>query len=85
MVDGDLSTAFGTTSTDYRVAGIYGIHGGGASLNLMGFYHINRLIFQPRPTLPVTAIANYFVVYGDPTTVNSTLCDPRGKKDPRPL
>ena len=80
MVDGDLSTAFGTTSTDYRVAGIYGIHGGGASLNLMGFYHINRLIFQPRPTLPVTAIANYFVVYGDPTTVNSVLATLEVKK-----
>ena len=80
MVDGDLFTAFGTTSTDYRVAGIYGIHGGGASLNLMGFYHINRLIFQPRPTLPVTTIANYFVVYGDPTTVNHTLATLEVKK-----
>ena len=70
MVDGDLTTAFGGVSRGNTVAGIWGIHLGGPSMKLMGFHHINRLVFRPRPTLPNTTINNYFIAYGDHTTLD---------------
>ena len=50
-VDGNLSTAYGSA--------LY--HRGGVGINLMGYYYLNRIIFRPRPTLPATTIANYFI------------------------
>ncbi len=61
IVDGDLSTGYGSA--------IY--NRGGVGINLMGYYHLNRIVFRPRPTLPASTIANYYISYGDPTTINS--------------
>ena len=60
-VDGNLATAF--TSTKYGR--------GGLGVNLMGFYYINRIVFRPRPTLPGGTIANYYIRYGDQTSINT--------------
>ena len=34
-------------------------------INLMGYYYLNRIVFRPRPTLPASTIANYYIRYGD--------------------
>ena len=60
-VDGNLATAF--TSTQYGR--------GGLGVNLMGFYYINRIVFRPRPTLPGGTIANYYIRYGDQTSIDT--------------
>ncbi len=58
-VDGNLKTDF--TSTKYGRGGI--------AVNLMGYYYINRIVFRPQPTLPGGTIANYFINYGDQTSI----------------
>jgi hypothetical protein len=63
MVDGDLTTAFGSAEAGQ----------GGIDINLMGFYYINRIVFRPRPTLPQATIFDYWIRYGDPTTINATI------------
>ena len=60
-VDGDLSTGYGSA--------IY--NRGGVGINLMGYYYLNRIVFRPRPTLPASTIANYYIRYGDRTTISS--------------
>jgi hypothetical protein len=60
MVDGDLTTAFGSAEQGQ----------GSVSFNLMGYYYLDRIVFRPRPTLPTATIANYFIRYGDPTTID---------------
>ena len=60
-VDGNLSTEYGST-IDGR---------GGVGINLMGYYYLNRIVFRPRPTLPASTIANYYIRYGDQTTIDS--------------
>lgn len=59
-VDGNLKTDF--TSTKYGRGGI--------AVNLMGYYYINRIVFRPQPTLPGGTIANYYIQYGDQTSIN---------------
>ncbi len=59
-VDGNLKTDF--TSTKYGRGGI--------AVNLMGYYYINRIVFRPQPTLPGGTIANYYVRYGNQTSIN---------------
>ena len=59
-VDGKLKTDF--TSTKYGRGGI--------AVNLMGYYYINRIVFRPQPTLPGGTIANYYVRYGNQTSIN---------------
>ena len=59
-VDGNLRTDF--TSTKYGRGGI--------AVNLMGYYYINRIVFRPQPTLPGGTIANYYIRYGDQTSIN---------------
>ena len=61
IVDGDLRTGYGST--------IY--QRGGVGINLMGYYYLNRIVFRPRPTLPASTIANYLILYGDQTTIDS--------------
>ena len=61
IVDGDLSTGYGSA--------IY--NRGGVGINLMGYYYLNRIVFRPRPTLPASTIANYYIRYGDRTTISS--------------
>ena len=63
MVDNDLNTAYGSALKER----------GGVGINLMGFYYINRIVFRPRPTLPDATIANYYIRYGDPTTINARI------------
>ena len=60
-VDGNLHTEYGST-IDGR---------GGVGINLMGYYYLNRIVFRPRPTLPASTIANYYIRYGDQTTIDS--------------
>ncbi|MBT5452363.1 MAG: hypothetical protein HOK90_24450 [Gemmatimonadetes bacterium] len=59
-VDGNLNTAF--TSTKYGR--------GGLGVNLMGFYYLNRIVFRPRPTLPGGTIANYYIQFGDQSSID---------------
>ena len=59
-VDGNLKTDF--TSTKYGRGGI--------AVNLMGYYYINRIVFRPQPTLPGGTIANYYIRYGGPTSID---------------
>jgi hypothetical protein len=59
-VDGNLNTAF--TSTKYSR--------GGLGVNLMGFYYLNRIVFRPRPTLPGGTIANYYIQFGDQSSID---------------
>ena len=59
-VDGNLKTDF--TSTKYGRGGI--------GVNLMGYYYINRIVFRPQPTLPGGTIANYYIRYGGPTSID---------------
>ena len=59
-VDGNLKTDF--TSTKYGRGGI--------AVNLMGYYYINRIVFRPQPTLPGGTIANYYIRYGDQTSID---------------
>ena len=59
-VDGKLGTAF--TATKYGR--------GGLGIQLNGFYYINRIVFRPRPTLPGGTIANYWIRYGDQTSID---------------
>ena len=59
-VDGKLHTEYGST-IDGR---------GGVGINLMGYYYLNRIVFRPRPTLPASTIANYYIRYGDQTTID---------------
>lgn len=61
-VDGKLNTAFTSTK----------LNRGGLGINLMGFYYIDRIVFRPRPSLPGGTIANYYILYGNPTTISST-------------
>ena len=56
IVDGDLRTGYGSA--------IY--NRGGVGINLMGYYYLNRIVFRPRPTLPASTIANYYIRYGQP-------------------
>ena len=60
-VDGNLNTDF--TSTKYGRGGI--------GVNLMGYYYLNRIVFRPRPTLPGGTIANYYIRYGDQSTIDN--------------
>ena len=60
-VDGDLRTGYGSA--------IY--NRGGVGINLMGYYYLNRIVFRPRPTLPASTIANYYIRYGNQTTISS--------------
>ena len=60
-VDGNLRTEYGSA--------LYGR--GGVGINLMGYYYLNRIVFRPRPTLPASTIANYYIRYGDLTTIDS--------------
>ena len=60
-VDGNLRTEYGSA--------LYGR--GGVGINLMGYYYLNRIVFRPRPTLPASTIANYYIRYGDQTTIDS--------------
>ena len=60
-VDGNLRTGYGSA--------IY--QRGGVGINLMGYYYLNRIVFRPRPTLPASTIANYYISYGNQTTINS--------------
>ena len=62
MVDGDLFTAFGSAQRGR----------GGLSMNLMGYYNVNRVVFRPRPSLPSAGFADYWVRYGDKTSINET-------------
>ncbi len=62
MADGNLFTAFGSSE-----GGL-----GGVAFNLMGYYHINRLVFRPRPTLPSNTLSAYYIVYGDHTSISAT-------------
>ena len=78
MVDGDLTTAFGgvtfSHNSDIVIPG-YGwnnMHAGGVSVNLMGFYYIDRIVFRPRPTLPSATFGDYAVLDGDPDTIHRT-------------
>ena len=57
----DLSTGYGSA--------IY--NRGGVGINLMGYYYLNRIVFRPRPTLPASTIANYYIRYGNHTTISS--------------
>ena len=59
-VDGKLHTEYGST-IDGR---------GGVGINLMGYYYLNRIVFRPRPTLPASTIADYYIRYGDQTTID---------------
>ena len=59
-VDGNLRTEFNSTK--------YGR--GGIAMNLMGYYYLNRITFRPHPTLPGGTIANYYIRYGDQTSIN---------------
>jgi len=59
-VDGNLTTAFTATKRGR----------GGLGVNLKGFFYINRIVFRPRPTLPGGTIANYYLQYGDQTSIN---------------
>ena len=59
-VDGNLKTDF--TATKYGRGGI--------AVNLMGYYYINRIVFRPQPTLPGGTIANYYIRYGDQTSID---------------
>ena len=59
-VDGNLKTDF--TSTKYGRGGI--------AVNLMGYYYINRIVFRPQPTLPGGTIANYYIRYGNQTSID---------------
>ena len=59
-VDGNLNTAF--TSTKFGR--------GGLGVNLMGFYYLNRIVFRPRPTLPGGTIANYYIQFGDQSSID---------------
>ena len=59
-VDGNLTTAFTATKSGR----------GGLGVNLKGFFYINRIVFRPRPTLPGGTIANYYIQYGDETSIN---------------
>ena len=61
IVDGNLRTGYGSA--------IY--QRGGVGINLMGYYYLNRIVFRPRPTLPASTIANYYIRYGNQTTINS--------------
>ena len=61
IVDGDLRTGYGSA--------IY--NRGGVGINLMGYYYLNRIVFRPRPTLPASTIANYYIRYGNQTTISS--------------
>ena len=60
MVDGNIFTANGTAEARGRTP----------SFNLKGFYYINRIIFHPRPTLPSATADDYWVRYGDQTTID---------------
>jgi len=60
-VDGNLNTDFTSTRRGR----------GGLGVNLMGYYYLNRIVFRPRPTLPGGTIANYFIRYGDQSTIDS--------------
>ena len=60
-VDGNLRTGYGSA--------IY--NRGGVGINLMGYYYLNRIVFRPRPTLPASTIANYYISYGNQTTISS--------------
>lgn len=78
MVDNDLNTALGGAAMYYNESLVnlapgnpyYNMHRGGVSVNLMGYYHINRVVFRPRPSLPDLAVASYYVAYGDQTTIS---------------
>ena len=59
-VDGNLRTEFNSTK--------YGR--GGIAMNLMGYYYLNRITFRPHPTLPGGTIANYYIRYGNQTSIN---------------
>ena len=61
LVDGNLHTEYGSTLPGR----------GGVGINLMGYYYLNRIVFRPRPTLPASTIANYYIRYGDQTTIDS--------------
>lgn len=63
MVDSNINTAYGSAL----------INRGGVGVNLMGFYHINRIVFRPRPTLPDATIANYYVRAGGPESINERV------------
>ena len=42
-------------------------------LNLKGFYHIDRLLFRPRPILPEATVADYLIRHGDPESVKDNV------------
>ena len=63
MVDGDITTAYGSAL----------LNRGGVGVNLMGFYNINRIVFRPRPTLPDATIANYYIRAAGPESINNRL------------
>ena len=58
IIDGDLSTA-----SILRSLG----------LNLKGFYHIDRLLFRPRPILPEATVADYLIRHGDPESIKDNV------------
>ncbi len=78
-VDNDLNTAMGGAamynngSLSNLVPGnpYYNMHRGGISLNLMGYYCINRIVFRPRPSLPAFTMSSYYIAYGDQTTIST--------------
>ncbi len=58
VIDGDLSTASILRSL---------------VLNLKGFYHIDRILFRPRPILPQATVADYLIRHGDPSSINRNV------------
>jgi hypothetical protein len=61
MVDGNIFTAFGASGQERNRT---------PSFNFKGYFFINRVMFRPRPTVPNSTVANYFLQYGDQTTIN---------------
>jgi len=60
MVDGNLFTANGAAQPEGRLP----------SFNLKGYFYINRILFRPRPSLPEATPDDYWIRYGDPTTID---------------
>ena len=60
MVDGDLFTSNGAADWAGRLP----------NFNLKGYFYINRIILRPRPSLPEATPDDYWIRYGDPTTID---------------
>ncbi len=58
VIDGDLSTVSILRSL---------------VLNLKGFYHIDRILFRPRPILPEATVADYLIRHGDPASISGNV------------